>query len=90
MVELLLANGADANARNDYGNTPLHFAGMLGHKDAAELLLANNLRSRGYSVFVKWPRTGRRGIGSGKPDGLRYATHRYRRSGLAMITGCEI
>src|ERR1035438_7582111 len=47
VAELLLANGADVNAKNtgttglNTGLTPLHYAAGSGHKDVAELLLAN-------------------------------------------------
>ena len=41
VAELLLANGADVNARNKYGDTPLHFAASAGSKDVVELLLAH-------------------------------------------------
>ncbi len=38
MVELLLAKGADVNAKDDGGETPLDAAVNNGHKDVAELL----------------------------------------------------
>jgi ankyrin repeat protein len=41
IAELLLANKAEVNAKNNLGSTPLHFAVHWGHKDVAELLLAN-------------------------------------------------
>jgi len=41
VAELLLANKADVNAKDDNGNTPLDSAAFSGHKDVAELLLAN-------------------------------------------------
>ena len=42
IVELLLANKAEVNAKANDGTTPLHAAAAGGHKDVAELLLANN------------------------------------------------
>jgi len=41
MVELLLANKADANAKDIGGATPLMWAAANGRRDVAELLLAN-------------------------------------------------
>ncbi len=41
VVELLLANEADVNARSQNGATPLHAAVLSGKKDVLELLLAN-------------------------------------------------
>jgi cytohesin len=41
VVELLLANKADVNARDNHGSTPLFEAACLGHLDVAGLLLAN-------------------------------------------------
>ena len=38
---LLIANGADVNAKNKYGDTPLHGAAFSGHKEVAALLIAN-------------------------------------------------
>jgi len=32
--------GADVNAKNDYGGTPLHQAAWGGHTEVAELLIA--------------------------------------------------
>lgn len=40
MVELLIANGADVNARDDGGLAPLDEAARRGHKDIIELLAA--------------------------------------------------
>ncbi|XP_013391239.1 ankyrin repeat domain-containing protein 50 [Lingula anatina] len=39
MVKLLLDSGAEVNAGNRYGRTPLHEAAQAGHKDMVELLL---------------------------------------------------
>jgi ankyrin repeat protein len=38
VVELLLANKAEGNAKDKDGKTPLHEAVVKGHKDVAELL----------------------------------------------------
>ena len=39
IVELLLAEGADVNAKDKYGLTPLHRAASGGHTETAELLI---------------------------------------------------
>ena len=41
VVELLLANKAELDARDKNGKTPLHFAASYDHRDVLELLLAN-------------------------------------------------
>jgi ankyrin repeat protein len=41
VAELLLANGADVDAKDDNGVTPLYTAATKGYKGVAELLLAN-------------------------------------------------
>jgi hypothetical protein len=38
VVELLLAHGAEVNAKRSNGSTPLHWAEYKGYKDVAELL----------------------------------------------------
>ncbi len=40
VVELLIAKGADVNAKNKVGQTPLQFTAWKGHKEIAELLIA--------------------------------------------------
>jgi len=41
IVELLIAEGADVNLKDQFDSTPLHEAVTGGHKDIAELLIAN-------------------------------------------------
>jgi ankyrin repeat protein len=40
IVELLIAEGADVNARDNYKWTPLNYAAHGGHKEIVELLIA--------------------------------------------------
>jgi cytohesin len=40
MAELLIAAGADVNAKSDGGSTPLHGAALRGKEEVAELLIA--------------------------------------------------
>ncbi len=42
VVELLLANRADVNAKAFEGLTPIHMAAFNGHRDVAEFLLSNH------------------------------------------------
>ena len=41
VLKQAIADGADVNAKNDSGLTPLHFAAWGGHKEIAELLIEN-------------------------------------------------
>jgi ankyrin repeat protein len=42
LVEFLLASNADANAKNNAGYTPLHFAALGGRPEMVQVLLAHN------------------------------------------------
>ena len=47
-IELLLAKGADINAKNDTGMTALHYASINGRKEFAKLLI-----EKGADLFVE-------------------------------------
>ena len=40
IAELLIAKGADVNAKKDDGEIPLHYAAFVSHKEIVELLIA--------------------------------------------------
>ena len=42
IVDLLIANGANVNAKNEEGGTPLHLAAEEGHQQIVELLISKN------------------------------------------------
>jgi len=42
LAAMLIANGADINAADDDGDTPLHLAAMMGYQREADLLLAHD------------------------------------------------
>lgn len=58
MVELLLANGADVNAKDNGGQTPLFYSIYIGKKTTAELLLAHgadvNAKDVGGMTPLHW------------------------------------
>lgn len=56
-VAALLEQGADRQARDDEGWTPLHWAAHLGHRDVAELLLTGALNGEGANSPDNFGRT---------------------------------
>lgn len=55
IVSLLLANGADINAKTSYGWTPLHFAAQLGYSDMAELLITKGADIEAKHTYGRTP-----------------------------------
>jgi len=57
-VKQHIAAGTDANAKDDVGNTPLHFATHGGHKEIVELLIDNgadvNAKNGGGVTPLDW------------------------------------
>jgi ankyrin repeat protein len=64
IAELLLAHGAEVNAKNYKESTPLHNAASYGHKDMVELLLAN----KSVAFSSKAGAQGSDGIAAGQPS----------------------
>ena len=44
LAETLISSGADVNAKDQQGQTPLHYAAQRGYTDIAELLIANGAK----------------------------------------------
>ena len=54
-VEQHIAAGADVNAKNDNGATPLYSAALGGHKEIAELLIAKDADVNAKNVDGETP-----------------------------------
>ena len=58
VAELLIAEGADVNAMNMWGGTPLQWAARGGHKEIVELLIENeadlNVKDKGGLTSLDW------------------------------------
>ena len=55
IVERLLAQGADVNAKNRDGVTPLHMVAHAGHKDVVEILLAQGANVNAEDIDALTP-----------------------------------
>jgi len=58
VVKHNIAIGADVNAKDESGSTPLHSAALFGHKEIAELLIAKgsnvNAKNDGGETPLDW------------------------------------
>ena len=54
-VKQHLATGADVNAKNKVGQTPLHWVASEGHKEIAELLIAGGADVNAKDEFGETP-----------------------------------
>lgn len=55
IVELLIQNGFDPNAENNYQYTPLHFAAKQGHRESAKILITKGAEKFRYNANNETP-----------------------------------
>jgi hypothetical protein len=55
IVELLIAKGADVNAKSKFENTPLNLAAFWGHKEIVELFIAKGADVNAKSKYTGTP-----------------------------------
>ena len=55
IAELLIAEGANLNAKNEWGGTPLHYAARRGYKEDVELLIAEGADVNAMDDFGRTP-----------------------------------
>ena len=55
VAEMLLAYKADVNAKNIYGDTPLHIAAIGGRKEVIEVLLAHKADVNAENIYGQTP-----------------------------------
>ena len=55
IAEILIAEGADVNAKNDNGQTSLHFAAIGGYMEIAKLLINNGADVNAKDRYGKTP-----------------------------------
>jgi hypothetical protein len=53
VVKLLIAHGADVNAKNSIGETSLHLASRFGHLEAAQFLIASGALINAKTKFTR-------------------------------------
>lgn len=54
-IALMLKNGAEPNAQDDNGNTPLHYAAQNGDIESVQLLLDNHANPHIINTYKKTP-----------------------------------
>ena len=55
LAQLLIENGANVNAKDEFDDTPLHIAAGYGHKNVVEMLLAHNAEIDAMNNLAETP-----------------------------------